>query len=157
MEQTCYNCKSIKNISFFRKDKRIQNGYSNQCKDCANKYRYNYSKTDKSIKQRREYFQKNKEKLKNKKDPLKEKLWMLKHRYNLTKEQYINLLETQNFSCAICFTEENKLPKKLFIDHCHKTGKIRGLLCHNCNSSLGLLKENIVIINSLLNYIKSYE
>jgi hypothetical protein len=46
--------------------------------------------------------------------------------------------------------------KKLAVDHCHKTGKIRGLLCQGCNMALGLLKDSPAIINNLARYINKH-
>lgn len=62
-----------------------------------------------------------------------EHLW---YSYKLTLEDYNNLLDKQDNKCAICSRES-----KLVIDHCHESGKVRGLLCHNCNIGLGLLGD----------------
>lgn len=43
--------------------------------------------------------------------------------------------------------------KKLSVDHCHKTGKVRGLLCSNCNTAIGLLKEDINVLKNAINYL----
>lgn len=75
--------------------------------------------------------------------------------YDLTEEQYEKMLFSQNYSCAICFTSEwggkTGVPH---VDHNHETGKVRGLLCHGCNTAIGLLKESEDTIMSALNYIK---
>jgi len=64
-------------------------------------------------------------------------------------EEYNNLLKLQNNSCDIC-----KLPNdKLVVDHCHTTGKIRGLLCTQCNSGLGMFRDNIPNILEAINYL----
>jgi len=63
--------------------------------------------------------------------------------------EYWRLYEMQNGNCAIC-----RKRKKLVLDHCHRTGKIRGLLCPNCNTSLGLVKENLEIVEGLRTYIR---
>lgn len=52
---------------------------------------------------------------------------------NITFEKYEQLRGAQNYSCAICNTHESRLSKALAVDHDHKTGKIRGLLCMDCN------------------------
>lgn len=57
--------------------------------------------------------------------------------YNLSYPQYIELLNLNNGMCEIC-----KIEKATDIDHCHKTGKVRGMLCHNCNMMLGHAKDN---------------
>jgi hypothetical protein len=79
----------------------------------------------------------------------------LKQKYGISITDYNLLIQKQNYQCATCGTHEQNCKRKvLCVDHCHKTGVIRGLLCHNCNVSLGLLKDNIDIINNLINYLK---
>jgi hypothetical protein len=68
------------------------------------------------------------------------KWFKLKLRYGLSKNQYLKLLESQNNTCAICKQHErvnNKNTRGLVVDHNHKTGEIRGLVCNACNSILG--------------------
>jgi len=75
--------------------------------------------------------------------------------YNLSVEEYDSKLNAQNGKCAIC----SELPvnnKLLSVDHCHKTGKVRGLLCHKCNAALGMLREDINIFNSAISYLKQH-
>lgn len=74
------------------------------------------------------------------------------------------LLEEQNYVCAICKRPESIIlsgthekPKRLAIDHCHKTKKIRGLLCQKCNTSIGAFNESIEILNSAIEYLKKYQ
>lgn len=56
--------------------------------------------------------------------------------YGITLEQYDEMLVAQNGVCAIC-REECKSGRRLSVDHCHETGKVRGLLCGNCNQGIG--------------------
>lgn len=79
------------------------------------------------------------------------------------KDDYLALLITQNNLCAICKQPEsvinastNTKPKRLAIDHCHKTGKIRGLLCHKCNVSLGSFNDSIETLQSAIDYLKQH-
>lgn len=73
----------------------------------------------------------------------------LKHRYNLSKEDWDRMFEKQNGCCAICGKHQSEFAKTLGIDHNHQTGKIRGLLCYNCNRALGLFYTD-VLANKLL-------
>ena len=72
-------------------------------------------------------------------------------RFGLSEEDYTKMLVSQNGVCAVC-----KQPgfKRLAVDHCHKTGKIRGLLCSSCNSAEGLLKSDSTIIRALADYVE---
>lgn len=78
--------------------------------------------------------------------------------YGLTIEDYDNLLTDQGGMCKICAQPETTLIKgvviRLAVDHCHKTGKIRGLLCSGCNTALGGFNDNIDIMNKAIDYLK---
>ena len=79
---------------------------------------------------------------------------LIRHRfreYGLTEEEYNNMVLSQNNLCAICNNPSNN--KALAIDHNHKTGEVRGLLCQNCNLAIGLFKENIIIFNKAIEYL----
>jgi hypothetical protein len=82
--------------------------------------------------------------------------------FKLSKEEYKKLLEYQNNVCAICKNPEyiingriNRVPKRLSIDHCHKTGKIRGLLCHRCNVSLGSMNDSVETLQAAIDYLNN--
>lgn len=77
----------------------------------------------------------------------------LKNVYNLTKEQYSRLHSEQGGKCAICGIPETELKKNLCVDHDHKTGKIRGLLCTLCNQGLGSFKDNQSNVENALYYL----
>ena len=81
----------------------------------------------------------------------------LKFKYNISIIEYEKLLKQQNYVCAICNEQEthktkNGNIKRLSVDHDHKTGKIRGLLCHRCNTTFGQVKENIQILINMISY-----
>lgn len=79
---------------------------------------------------------------------------LLKRKYNLTQEDYERMCKDQNGQCLICNTDDFKgKGNKLYIDHCHKTGKIRGLLCSSCNVGLGNFKENIEALKNAIKYL----
>ena len=81
--------------------------------------------------------------------------------YNLTWEQYVSLLETQEFSCAICQKAlvvpgqgEYNGDDTAVVDHDHTTGHVRGLLCRKCNKALGCFSDNILVLQQAINYLK---
>lgn len=79
----------------------------------------------------------------------------LKTTYGITLEQYYSMLKAQNNCCAICAAKKPGGRTKLFfIDHCHTTGKVRGLLCMRCNTGLGLFLDNPKFLSSAINYLK---
>lgn len=75
----------------------------------------------------------------------------LRRLYGLTKEQYWQMVRDQGGACAICKTISDKFT--LRVDHCHTTGKVRGLLCGTCNSGLGFLKDSPKLLESALRYL----
>lgn len=104
----------------------------------------------------KEYREKTKEKVKlyNEKNP------HIKHAqrlsaYGLTPEMYDGLLKNQNYKCAICGEEQNAQHRnKLYVDHNHETGKVRGLLCNNCNFAIGHLKDDIQLLKNAIKYLE---
>jgi len=76
----------------------------------------------------------------------------LKNNYGMTCETYAALANKQKHKCAIC---EIKLTQnKLHVDHCHKTGRVRGLLCGGCNRGLGLFKDSVKALSKAIVYLK---
>ncbi len=80
--------------------------------------------------------------------------YLLKKKFNLTPEDYERMLKEQNGGCKICNKKESG-KYRFHIDHCHKTGAIRGLLCSNCNTVLGFYETRLEKIkDKLLEYLK---
>lgn len=84
----------------------------------------------------------------------------LKRVYGITYRQYHAMLAEQSGLCKICngpgFLMKDCHKLLLVVDHCHKGGQVRGLLCHNCNRALGLLKDDPAIINRAAEYINNH-
>ena len=75
-------------------------------------------------------------------------------KYNLTPEQYEEMYLKQEYRCAICNEHEDETTrKKLVVDHCHVTGNVRGLLCNNCNSGLGLFRDDLSLLAKAKKYL----
>ena len=119
----------------------------------------NYLKNKDKIKVvKKEYYLKNKEHILakskiwalNNKDRIRE--YQLKRDYNLTLDQYNKMLSDQNNCCKVC---DIKMISP-HVDHCHTTGKVRALLCNNCNTGLGKLKEDTKIMQKLIEYVKEH-
>jgi hypothetical protein len=74
-----------------------------------------------------------------------------KRKYGITKEEYIVRLESQQGVCAICGLT---CTRALAVDHNHLTGKVRGLLCNNCNRGIGHLKDSTLLLEKAIKYLK---
>ncbi len=77
--------------------------------------------------------------------------YALRKKYGITLEQYEELFEKQHGKCVLC----NKMSgKRLSVDHNHKTGAVRGLLCFRCNYGIGYFKENILTFKKIIKYLR---
>ena len=132
----CTKCKVEKPLESFGKRKGVKDGRRSQCTMCDIEYN-------------KKYYHAMPIEKKNKKN---RKLTLT--RRGLTQETYDTLYKEHKGCCAICGKEEkNVLRGRLNIDHCHTTGKVRGLLCHNCNAALGLLEDSIDNLTSAVSYL----
>lgn len=84
----------------------------------------------------------------------------LKRHYGLSAAQYEAMQEAQNHKCAICGGEESTVIRgkvvRMAVDHCHETGKVRELLCRNCNMALGGFKDSIDRLKSAITYLETH-
>ncbi len=78
-------------------------------------------------------------------------------KYGLTVEDYNQMYQEQEGSCAICGEHQSKLTQSLSVDHCHLTNDIRGLLCTKCNSAIGFLNDDINLVAKALDYLNKYK
>lgn len=137
LNKTCSRCNTTKSIDRFSNYKHSSDGKKAACKDCQKIY------NDK-------WHQQNKEKKRD-----SSRWWSIQNKYGLTKEDYLKLLSNQNNGCKICgLTSSENLHNYLYVDHCHNTNQIRGLLCKDCNSLLGMAKDNISILENAIKYLK---
>ena len=82
----------------------------------------------------------------------------LKQRYNISLGQYEEMLAAQGGKCAICggVNTGKRSTFNLAVDHDHKTGEVRALLCNHCNRGLGFLKDDTTILERALEYLKEF-
>lgn len=124
------------------KDRRRRNGLSSWCKNC---------RSDSA----RQWVSKNTGRIRKHKPVDKEILrnQTLQYRYGITKDDYDSMLASQDYKCAICHKDSNSMTYHLFVDHCHATNKVRGLLCSPCNAYLGYTQDSVSILNRAVEYI----
>lgn len=89
-----------------------------------------------------------------KRNPEKAKGSDLKTKFGLSYQDYLDLQQKQNYSCKICLQKDEENNTSLVVDHCHETGKIRGLLCSNCNRGIGMLQDNVNVLQNAIDYLK---
>jgi len=110
-------------------------------------YQKQWRETHKEYKKK--WFQKHKGKYKE-----SQKNSFLVKNYGISIEQYNELFLKQNGYCKICGRHQSEFKRRLAVDHCHQTKKIRGLLCHHCNQGIGAFFEDISIMKRAMSYLK---
>lgn len=139
----------LKDLDAYRKRKR-EYAQTPEQREHRKEYMRKWRKKNKDHynKWAKEYHHKNKEKWIS-----RQRGWRLKCVYDITEEQYKEMLLLQDGKCMICGKEHTDTSKGLHIDHDHSTGKIRGLLCSRCNGALGWYEKCKEKIESYLNKI----
>jgi hypothetical protein len=171
LSKKCTKCGEVKDLDQFTKDKRYADGRYSQCKSCKNGYfRDHYQENQAEIKARklREYHA-NRETILAKKRaayPLdvskhryRNQVQNLKQNFGISIEQYQEMFDAQGGVCSICGKPETAKSnrgelKMLAVDHDHKTGKIRGLLCQKCNNGIGHFEDNGNLLLRAIRYLR---
>lgn len=109
---------------------RVQavDGLNSQCNFCRNEARKKWGKATKYKTQPRKWA-----------------------KFKLSEAEYEQYFIDAGYKCGCCHTTSDK--RRLCLDHCHDTGRIRGVLCSNCNTALGLVHENIETLRNLIKYV----
>lgn len=181
--KVCGDCKQIKAFPEFNKSSAIRDGMQRTCRECQRKYRETkkehlrerqrqYQKTHPEVARRaqRRYRERHRDKVLasarnharriRKEQPheqhLKDRNSALRRNYKIDTKTYNNMAAKQGGKCLICGQKENRY-KYLCVDHNHKTGKIRGLLCNKCNAAIGLVNENTDTLIKMIEYLKAYD
>jgi hypothetical protein len=129
--KTCSTCKQAKELTDFHKRTASKDGLRATCKTCVSK-------------QRRHRPNSNEYKTK------------IKRVYGIDLNEYHRMLLEQNGECKICGVTEPGLGRDYFcIDHCHTTGKVRGLLCNSCNVGIARFKDNCELLKNAINYLST--
>jgi len=138
-KKQCNKCKQFKPFTDFGVSQKRPS-----CKKCYYKWHKEYLNRPGRKEKERQYFLSG----------------YFKRTYGITFEEYQEMVVKQNNCCAICMVPETRLdhrtnkPQQLHVDHCHKTGKVRGLLCSRCNTGLGKFEENILLFESCIKYLQ---
>lgn len=140
--KVCTRCGETKELPLFVKSKTSPDGTRPHCKKCNCAYyaKRRVEQYDKVREYEKKFHRKR----------------ALHYNYGITEETYEQMLLKQQYSCAICSSPASSFAKRLDVDHCHTTGKVRGLLCPQCNKGLGLFKDNSVVLQTAIDYLKKY-
>ena len=135
----CTKCKTPKKLGDFTRDQQKRDGLRSSCKVCNASDWQRKDKGPLFLAQRSAFVRKH----------------ALRTKYGITEADYLHLLVKQHNACAICERfETSRKAKRLSVDHCHKTGKVRGLLCQRCNAGIGQFLDNPKLIRRAFIYMR---
>jgi hypothetical protein len=162
--KTCTKCQNIKCLTDFSVRDKKTGKLNSWCRDCRKEYASTWWKSNNNEMktQKKNWYEINKEEQKEKcrnryhagdKQKHAHVVWRNKliREFGITEHDYNLRLNDQNEACKICGKKDDQ---RLAVDHCHRTGVIRGLLCRRCNMTIGLLEDNPCLIRSVANYIE---
>lgn len=127
----CRICGEEKDLdSFYKTKARTRDGLQHECKVChnSNSLKHYYKNKEKRVAQRRDYH--------------------YRSNYGITLNDFTRLAEDAGNQCEVC------KESPVVLDHCHTTGKVRGVLCNKCNQALGLMRDNEDFLLGLVEYLK---
>ena len=166
---TCRTCKEEKPVSEYHRKSSSSTGRASRCKPCERVVQA-------------EYYQRNKEKIKarvsawqienadkkrandaryrasgKKQYDNNRQARRRKRVYGITEEQYAEMLERAGGVCEICGRVPSEVSSKgACVDHCHETGKVRGILCIPCNTGIGNLRDDPAVLRKALSYLENH-
>lgn len=147
----CSSCNSEKPVSAFGKRPEYRDGYRNQCNPCRSASTARYSKTEAGVRSAKAA----RAREKANRPPSGLRWSKLRTKYGITQEEYETRLERQGLKCAVCRSPSPKSRRGVFVvDHCHYTGRVRGLLCTPCNTAIGNLGDTLAGVEAAANYLR---
>lgn len=169
--KACNTCALEKPLSEFHKRTKSADGLSFICKQCMNARQREYRKSpafrsDEAKAKRSAYYYANKERIKQREAsrhaeaPHVRRNQVLRKKFGIGVDEYKAMLDKQGGLCAICRQPERAINAStravasMPVDHDHRTGKIRGLLCSHCNRAIGLFQDSPQILKSAINYLE---
>lgn len=140
--KACSTCGVIKPLDAFYRRRTNKDGRRSLCKECIRKQQAGYNGTDHG----------------------RAVAWdvRVRNKYGITRAKYEAMLRDQGGVCAICLQPERALSRtgrviRLAIDHCHETGAVRGLLCSTCNTAIGKLRDQPIVVTRAVLYLLEHK
>jgi hypothetical protein len=154
--RNCTKCNTVKEDGFFNKKASSKSGLNTICRECCASINKKWREKNprNATKQSQGWREKN---------PIKSQELnrrKLLRKYGLTIKEWEELFDKQNGTCAICNLPETLIDRgtlrRLAVDHCHSTGKVRALLCSKCNKAIGLLNDDLTLLNKAVSYLEHH-
>jgi hypothetical protein len=147
--KVCNTCGKEQPRTDFNRSKKNADGRRGICRSCVNGPNGHYQRNREQViaYQKARY-------VKDKEGSL---AYHRQRKYGVTPEQVAQMLYYQDGGCAVCGHIPSEKDKKgLGLDHCHATGKVRGLLCVRCNAALGMINDSVDILSKLIIHVQKY-
>lgn len=139
----CPSCGLEKPLEAFSKNRKTKDGLAVYCRMCySEKCKKSHAKVKADPLAYAEYLAKERDR-------------HLKRTFGISSADYDAMLRAQGGRCAICRDTSCKSGVAFAVDHCHATGKIRGLLCRDCNTSLGKFNDDIETLQRAIQYLRA--
>ena len=143
----CFKCNHIKPLAEFYKHNEMTDGHLGKCKWCTKRdsktWHQSNPERSKELRAKERY---------NNRDKYHKST--LKLKYGITPDIYAQMLLDQNDCCAICNKHKDSMDTRMYVDHNHETGAIRGLLCRKCNAGIGMLNDNFDLVLKAAKYLR---
>lgn len=154
--KTCTKCGESRPVDQFVRDATRTDGRYPSCKICRRQWHDQKMRHDAAYRQglqdrKKAWVEENIER-----HALYKRAWHLQDKYDLSLEAYDALLVQQDGKCAICSKPHSGCgDRPLYVDHCHRTGRVRGLICLSCNTLLGVCEDSQALIEAAMRYLSS--
>ena len=134
--QDCGVTKPLSDFGVYKRPHRAKDTEHKMCKLCYNARMVKYMSSEEQR--------------------LKKYYLKIEKKYGITRQDYEDMLAEQNGVCAICgkINRFDAFHQRLAVDHNHDTGNVRGILCTSCNSALGMVDDNIEVLEKMISYLK---
>lgn len=132
-DKVCSKCKETKHVADFNKNRSKADGLDHECRKCRRDFQVTYTASTKG--------------------KLTTRNKQLRLYYNIDNSEYETRLAQQGGVCAICSQPPSSTSRRLHVDHDHRTGKVRGILCSKCNRGLGLFNDSQILLTAARSYL----
>ncbi len=152
----CQECHVTKPASDFNANKTVRRGHQSKCKECLKEIRRQVA-SNRTPEEQAAWTKRN-----NELSAAYRRNYNLVKKYGITAKDFDRMWSDQGKRCAGCRRSEDEIGlasdgrSQLHVDHCHKKGNTRSILCFPCNASLGLMREDPVALQHLADYISAF-
>jgi len=150
-KKACHTCRRVLDVKYFSSLKCRSTGYAGSCRYCRYVYEHERTGDERELLSEEQYYYRKSDAEKAEEKYIKEQV----KQHNITSETVKKFLNTKE--CEICGKSEEEEGKRLALDHCHKTDKVRGRLCGDCNTTLGKFNDDPMLLRKAADYLEKHK